>query len=119
MEKSQEVVLFSAVDLKIFPIHNCPEIYGRKPCSWEETKLNAQNETEGEREKKRKNREGGEEGRRESKQEEGITWADVPLLSHAPTCHHSICKPTSLRDAKHPQFSDFSAEAPPNVVPHN
>lgn len=52
-----------------------------------------------------------EEGRRESKQEEGTTWADVPLLTHAPTCHYSIYKSAALLDAKH-----LSAEDPPNFA---
>lgn len=56
------------------------------------------------------------EGRRESKQEEGTTWADVPLLTHAPTCHYGIYKSAALLDAKDPWFSDLSAEDPPNFA---
>lgn len=114
-KKNQEVVLFSAVDLKIFRSLNCPEIYGWQTCNWEETNQNAWHETEPLREKKR---EGEEEGRRESRQEEGTTWADVPLLTHEPTFLYSIYKPAAWLDAKHPGFSDFSAEDLTNFAAH-
>lgn len=99
-KKNQEVVLFHAVDLKIFPIPQLSRnIWETALQLGRKSKQNAQDETEGEREKKR---EGEEERRRESKQEEGTTQAEVPLLTYAPICHYGIYKPAALLDAKHP-----------------
>lgn len=115
-KKNREVFLFSAMDLKIFPIpwlsSNIWELGRNK------TKCTGWNRgREGEKEKGKK-REGEEGGRRETKQGEGTTQADVPLLAHAPTCRYGIYKPAALLDAKHPWFSDFSAEDPPNFAAH-
>lgn len=62
---------------------------------------------------KERKKEGGQAG---EKKEPHLGY--VPFLTCAPTFLYSIYKPPAQLDAKHPLFSDFSAEDPPNFAAH-
>ena len=80
---------------RFFQSLNCPEIYRRQSCSWEETKQNAQDDTEGEREKKRKRKRGKEKKREggkasEKKEPPGLMFPH-PSCIHMPIWHLQAC----------------------------